>query len=767
MENITTDMIKTAAYFVNSTASHIFLTGKAGTGKTTFLRQLGENTHKRFVIVAPTGIAALNAGGVTIHSQFLLPLGTFLPDKTPSGNFSDQSHIYTQYTLTRKHPINSIRKQVLRSIDLLIIDEVSMLRADVLDAIDHRLRSAKGNFRQSFGGVQVLMIGDLFQLPPIVKDHEWSFLKRYYHSAHFFEAKALQTDGFVYIELDKIFRQSDNKFITILNNLRDNKVTQDDITELNKHYRTDIVDDEEVIALTTHNYKAEEINQKALNRLPGSSFVFRAVIADEFPENIFPLPEKLELKVGAQLMFVKNDTSGQNKYFNGKLARVVSVDQEEIIVEMAGSHEKYRLEREQWENKKYQVNASSKELDEEVIGTFSQFPVKLAWAVTVHKSQGLTFDKAIIDVGSAFAPGQVYVALSRLRSLDGLILKTRIDPSVINSDALVVEFSNRKNLQRDLNDVLKEKQMQYAGELLDANFDFSQLVKELSKLDSDEGDAMEFEDESMKSAIKNLLISLRNEENNTAKFRYQLKSLLMTNQNELLNERLSKGTDYYLEILKRCNKSLIKHIEQVRHFSGHKSYISSLSELDQLFTTKIDAIEKTQRVLQMILTGADWTGASSMKRNHGSEREKWMGEIAEEIGSAPMSTRKSGKVKKPSAKKASPKTPGEKKPAKKERGSTVIETISLYREGKTVEQIAAERGFVKGTIEGHLAKATEMGIIRIQDWIEENELTEITNLIPDMIDETTMSMLYSQYASKYSHAKIRAALEHHKAEKTA
>ncbi|MFM7728468.1 MAG: ATP-dependent RecD-like DNA helicase, partial [Flavobacteriales bacterium] len=432
----TSDMVETAAAFVNSTGSHIFLTGKAGTGKTTFLRSLGERTHKRFAIVAPTGIAALNAGGVTIHSMFQLPLGTFLPDRTPSGRFSADANIYTQFTLSRKHPISAAKKQVLRSLDLLIIDEVSMLRADVLDAIDYRMRSVRGNYARAFGGVQVLMIGDLFQLPPIVKDHEWGLLKRYYHSAHFFEAVALQSEGFVYIELDKIYRQSDQRFIDLLNNLRENKTTTDDIALLNTFYQAQPPQEEGIITLTTHNYKADDINSAQLRKLNGSSFIYQASIDGDFPESMYPLPLKLELKEGAQVMFVRNDSNG-GRFFNGMLASVCDLDEKSIKVRVLDSGLVLDVPREQWENKKYSVSASTRDLDEEVVGTFSQFPIKLAWAVTVHKSQGLTFDRAIIDVGQAFAPGQVYVALSRLRSLDGLILRTRIDPAVISNDATV------------------------------------------------------------------------------------------------------------------------------------------------------------------------------------------------------------------------------------------------------------------------------------------------------------------------------------------
>ncbi|HAQ71835.1 MAG TPA: helicase, partial [Flavobacteriales bacterium] len=442
----TNELLETAARFVNNTNANIFLTGKAGTGKTTFLHELAKKTHKRFVIVAPTGIAALNAKGVTIHSQFLLPLGTFLPVRDPSGEHSDGARVFTQYTLARKHPLNAARKQVLRDIDLLIIDEVSMLRADVLDAIDYRLKSAKRNYNEAFGGVQVLMIGDLYQLPPVVKDHEWSILRNHYQSSFFFDALALKESGFVYIELEKIFRQQDDVFIRILNNLRNNIATQDDIAELNKHYQENVNNNPipEVVTLTTHNYRADDINRSALNAIEKKAYTYSAEIEGDFPESMYPVETELQLKVGAQVMFIKNDSS-EGKYFNGKLATIKDLDGLSITVELHGEKEDFVLRQEKWENKKYTVDSKSKELEEEIVGSFMQFPIKLAWAITVHKSQGLTFDKAVIDVGKAFAPGQVYVALSRLRSLDGLILGTRIDPRVISSDAQVIDFSKRKD----------------------------------------------------------------------------------------------------------------------------------------------------------------------------------------------------------------------------------------------------------------------------------------------------------------------------------
>ncbi|NNM16693.1 MAG: AAA family ATPase, partial [Bacteroidia bacterium] len=602
MQTEQTDLLELAAQFVNSTSSNIFLTGKAGTGKTTFLRDLAERTHKNFVVVAPTGIAALNAKGVTIHSQFLLPFGTFIPENKPAGNYKSTTNIFTQHTLARMHPLNSIRKQVLRAADLLIIDEVSMLRADILDAIDTRMKSVKRNYYKSFGGTQVLMIGDLYQLPPIVKDAEWQILKSFYKSMHFFEAQALQNDGMVYIELDKIFRQQDDTFINVLNNLRNNVVTNEDIELLNNHYKieNEIPKDENVITISTHNYKADAINEREMNALPGPSSYFEADIDDDFPEKLYPLPWKLELKVGAQIMFIKNDTSGEQEYYNGKMARVDYIDDDGVTVVMADTRKQFVLRKEEWVNKKYTINALSKELEEEVIGTFLQYPVKPAWAVTVHKSQGLTFDKAIIDVGDAFAPGQVYVALSRLRSLDGLILRTKINTGAINTDRDVVVFSNTKQNKTELPQILVAGRKQYLQQILNSSFDFTLIEKQLEYLYKKKGESMDFADPEMQTAMATIESSFSKERTNTATFRRQLQNLVSQNEFEKLLSRIDKGSGYYSSFILKNLKRLIIHMSEVEQFSRTKGYLSVLSEIDQLMMQALHNMDKAMHITSCV-----------------------------------------------------------------------------------------------------------------------------------------------------------------------
>ena len=752
-------MVETAAAFVNSTGSHIFLTGKAGTGKTTFLRSLGERTHKRFAIVAPTGIAALNAGGVTIHSMFQLPLGTFLPDRTPSGQFSSEANIYTQFTLSRKHPISAVKKQVLRSLDLLIIDEVSMLRADVLDAIDYRMRSVRGNFARAFGGVQVLMIGDLFQLPPIVKDHEWGLLKRYYHSAHFFEAMALQSEGFVYIELDKIYRQSDQRFIDLLNNLRENATSADDITLLNSYYRPQAEQEEGVITLTTHNYKADDMNMAQLRKLSGKSFVYQAAIDKDFPESMYPLPQKLELKDGAQVMFVRNDSNG-GKFFNGMLATVCDLDENSISVRVIDSGLVIIVPREQWENKKYSVSASTRDLDEEVVGTFSQFPIKLAWAVTVHKSQGLTFDRAVIDVGQAFASGQVYVALSRLRSLDGLILKTRIDPSVISNDALVVNFSKTKHAMEQLQQMLHERRIHYIHDLIASTFLFTQLTHDLDRIVKEGDTDSEFDDSSMKPLLQVLREAINAEETNTTKFVQQLRYLLQQEEFDALRERLEKGSGYYTALLSSHIASLLLHMQQMQWRTGVKAYMTTLGEVDQLLMRKYEDIQKSNIIIHGLLNRSSFIDVSAIDSQREAIRNGWLDSARREAqASRSSAAEKEGDY---SGKKKGRKSRSTSKPsasAKSNTKDTVEHSLEMFRLGKTVEDIAAERTLAVSTVESHLAKAIASSRLELSDYVSQEESSVIEAGITEH-GTNGLRGVFDALEGKYSFGKLRAVAAH-------
>lgn len=750
----TTDLLTTAARFVNSTDSHIFLTGKAGTGKTTFLRNIAANTHKRFVIVAPTGIAALNAGGVTIHSQFLLPFGTFIPDRQAPEGIGQGTNYYTQRTLATKHPLNKPRRQVLRGIDLLIIDEVSMLRADLLDAIDYRMRAVRNNFNRSFGGVQVLMIGDLYQLPPIVKDSERDIMGRYYRTPHFFEAKALQQDGYVFVELDRIFRQRDDKFISLLNNLRNNIVTQDDITELNSHYRpegeTRLKDDEDIITITTHNYRADNLNQKALEALTGHSHFFDADIENDFPESAYPLPARIELKKGAQIMFVKND-SLEGIYFNGKLARIHEIDDEGIHVRLSGSGSPYTLRLEKWENKRYTVNDSTRELEEEIIGTFTQYPVKLAWAITVHKSQGLTFEKAVIDVGQAFAPGQVYVALSRLTSLDGLELRTRIDPGVVSTDKEVIDFSRRKETQGDIDTILAKKQAEFLQAMLADTFSLSGISSELNQLMQKQTLWQEFEDADMRGALPSLAALLAAERLNTDKFTQQLQQLIRSEQRDSLLDRIGKGKVYYLEQLKGWVKHLLIHIGQVRMLSKTKTYVTALEEIDLLLMKKWDELEKAVHLTKAILEGRDLERLPDLDHLRMDGRAQLMEEVRKMTADNPKnSERKTGRVRKAK----DPNSPAKPKQVK---GQTYLDTYALIDDGLTLDQVAETRGLGKATIEGHVAKGIAEGRFSIEKFLTSDQLTEITAVL-GTDGKVSLNDAFDRLDKKYSFGQLRMVM---------
>jgi len=743
MENQSTDKLELAAKFVNNTGAPIFLTGKAGTGKTTFLKSLAKQTHKNHVIVAPTGIAALNAGGVTIHSQFLFPLGFFLPVNEPEGNFSDQYGCFTQHTMIRKHPLNAIRKNVLKSIELLVIDEVSMLRADVLDAIDYRLRSVKRNFNVPFGGVQVLMIGDLFQLPPIVRENEWQVLSRFYPSMHFFEARVLQDSGLVYLELDKIFRQQDEDFIQVLNHLRENIVTSEDIALLNKHFKTpeEIAEVKDCITITTHNYKADQINRDRLMALKTESTFYEADIENDFPENIYPLPKSLELRVGAQVMFIKNDSSGNQDYFNGKLATVEELGDDQIKVLLEGSRFLYQLRKENWENKKYIINPDTKELEEEMIGSFSQYPIKTAWAVTVHKSQGLTFDQAIIDVGNAFAPGQVYVALSRLRSLDGLILRTKLQNNTLQSDSQVQTFVESAKKHSKLDELLGVYQQRYLSLLSGETFDLQGLLQEITAFQRKNDSSLEFEDPEMQKAIGEIALLIRNEVETASKFGNQLRYLLQQNDKEKLMERLNKGATYFKNFLQDALGKILIHRAEVERFSRTKTYSNSLEELEVSLLRKYGDISKVSRLIASILEGEIPGKMTDLELDKINLRLKLVESAKQAVADNPkFASTKTGRKK------------TAKSNSKRKIGETYETTFSMINAGKSIGDIVVARGLAESTIKGHLAKGITEGRVELEDCLPIEVISEISSQIENI---KNLQALRIHFEGKYDYNTIK------------
>ncbi len=460
--------------FVQHTSRNVFLTGKAGTGKTTFLHQLKLHCPKRMIVVAPTGVAAINAGGVTIHSFFQIGFGPQLPGSNLQ--HTDGSGATPTFKRYSRDKID-----IMRTLDLLVIDEISMVRADLLDAIDEVLRKFK-NRNKAFGGVQLLMIGDLQQLSPVVKDNEWELIKPYYDTVYFFSSRALRQTEFVSVELRHIYRQSDRVFIDLLNKVRENQIDSETLEELNKRHIPGFAHEagDGYITLTTHNYQAQAINDGKLNKLPTKPSTFNATISGDFPEMSYPTDFELILKVDAQVMFIKNDSGSFRRYYNGKIAKILRFDDDKIYVQSDTDDSEIEVERVQWENTKYTIDEVSKEIKENVVGTFTQYPLRLAWAITIHKSQGLTFEKAVIDAKQSFAHGQVYVALSRCKTLEGLVLTTPLMSKSIINDATVLNFSKEAEQNEPTEKQLAESKHKYQQELLWELFDFNGIQRRLN-----------------------------------------------------------------------------------------------------------------------------------------------------------------------------------------------------------------------------------------------------------------------------------------------
>lgn len=458
--------------FIENTGTHLFLTGKAGTGKTTFLRKLKSESPKRMVVLAPTGIAAINAGGVTIHSFFQIPFAPYVPESS----FSTDSKATYRFN-HGKEKIN-----IIRSMDLLVIDEISMVRADLLDSVDAMLRRFRDRSKP-FGGVQLLMIGDLQQLSPVVKDDDWKMLSKYYDTPYFFSSRALKQTQYCTIELKKVYRQSDGSFLELLNRIRENRCDSQVMEALNRRYIPNFnpPKEEGYIRLVTHNYQAQRINNQELEQLPGRSYAFRATIDGKFPEYSYPTDEVLELKCGAQIMFVKNDTSGEHRYYNGMIGVVTAVSAKGIEVRSKDSDAPFALQEEEWANAKYVLDEETKEITEAIEGVFRQYPLKLAWAITIHKSQGLTFERAIIDASASFAHGQTYVALSRCKTLEGVVLSAPLTAKAVISDSAVDSFTTEARKSEPDEKRFRSLQQTYFLELLSGLFDFLSLEQALRR----------------------------------------------------------------------------------------------------------------------------------------------------------------------------------------------------------------------------------------------------------------------------------------------
>ncbi|MEO6230058.1 MAG: helix-turn-helix domain-containing protein [Ferruginibacter sp.] len=563
MEKSINQSFQLASDFINYTNTSVFLTGKAGTGKTTFLKHCKENTSKNTAVVAPTGVAAMNAGGTTIHSFFQLPFTPFCPVHNTRGNYE---HINDKQSLVGRVRLNNERRDVLKNLELLIIDEISMVRCDILDAIDTILRSVRNQYSRPFGGVQLLLIGDMYQLSPVTKDEEWGMLSAWYKSPYFFNSHVIESQSPVYIELDKIYRQNDPEFVNVLNQVRNNEVDETGYNLLHSRYKPDYnpLREDNYITLTTHNNKADTINAAALTDLKTKEINFKALIEGEFSERSFPADEQLKLKVGAQVMFIKNDLEKPRRYFNGKIGIVEKIDDDKIIILCKGDTNTIEVRKEKWRNIRYVTDKITNQVDEEEIGSFTQFPIRLAWAITIHKSQGLTFEKAVIDAGSAFAPGQVYVALSRCTTLEGIILHSRINQQSLHSDSRIISFAKQQATSTAQVDLLIEAKRQFQKDILVSLFTFTderKMIESMSLFITEHQDAFNKE---ATFHISQMLETLTSVDLMGTKFLPQLIDLIdqhaLTENNQDLQLRLQKASAYFSDKLDKVKIAMEQSI---------------------------------------------------------------------------------------------------------------------------------------------------------------------------------------------------------------
>lgn len=710
--------------FVNQTNSPIFLTGKAGTGKTTLLKRIVETSHKRSVIVAPTGIAALNAGGVTIHSFFQLPFSAFVPDFDFQAG-GGMTKIENKKTLRMHFRLNANRRAMFKNLELLIIDEVSMLRADLLDAMDWMLRNVRQS-NEAFGGVQVLFIGDLFQLPPVVKYDEWNVLSQFYRSIHFFSARVFDEAKPVYVELSKVFRQSDEDFLSILNALRTNSLSTSHIETLNKRVNRQATSTlKEYVTLTTHNKDADMINRAMLDEVKSPSYRYKAEITGDFPPHFYPLEAEMELKLGAQVMFIKNDISGNRAYYNGKMGEVVSLDENEIEIEFFEEKKRITVDKYEWNNIKYTFNELSGEMEEEVLGTFVQYPLKLAWAITVHKSQGLTFDKAIVDVSKSFVPGQAYVALSRVRTLDGLVLLNPIPSNGVSNDASVVQFSQQVE-RENLPARLEQERVDYLRVVLLQAFDLLDLYQ---KWMSHERTYSGITSKSLKANYKSFayqqMSALEGLQDASKNLRAEFELLLNQGANmESLYQLFVSRYEFFFDTIDRVVLATLKVMAEIQRKRGASQFNEELEILDQLNTEKALQLKRAYAILEALRNGRELNKESvntNEMRNYKLTKINLVKNdtrvptsLFESEEHIPLRTLDSKKTKE-----------------KVEKKNTYEITRELLGYGLNVAEIASKRQLSEGTIFSHCAKLIQEEKLELTQVLKPERIAEISSKFPD------------------------------------
>ena len=726
---------------VNQTNRNIFLTGKAGTGKTTLLHKIINTCYKNTVVVAPTGIAALNAGGVTIHSMFQLPFASFLPTLSNPPIVNEFLRFENRFSLRKHFQMHKNKQQVIRNMELLIVDEVSMLRADVLDAMDYMLQFIRKD-KRPFGGVQVLFIGDLLQLPPVVKQEEWEVLKHYYKGMFFFQSEVITQNPLLYVELETIYRQTDKLFISILNHLRENQLTSEDIKQLEKYVQPDFPKKhlKDYITLTTHNAKADAMNQREMSKLSSPLFSYEADIVDDFPEYLYPIEKVIQLKEGARVMFIKNDISGEHLFFNGKMGTVVSLSESEITVKLDGGRV-INVERYEWENVRYKLNETTKDIEEERLGSFTQYPLRLAWAITIHKSQGLTFEKAILDLASVFASGQAYVAFSRLRSLDGLVLLSSVSANGINNNGEVIGYAENKASEKEVQTACYTGKTKFLQENILNTFEWNTLLEEWvlhrNSYSGEIGNKNLYKDWASQQLVRvQELVTV------SEKFIKQLKTLF-NNATDVQHifERVAKGITYFTPLLEQLWYEVLLVEGKIANQKKVKQFFTELKELDNSLSETLKKLFRLEQMIQLAQSDQPF----DKEKIHSAKLETLYTELIGKINNI-LKNEKLFIGEYPLSKDDKP---------KKEKRSTYDITLQLWKKGKTVAEIAKERTLSQATIYSHIAKCIEQDKITITEVLPEETINELNTIFKENEELTTLKSLYEKTEERYSWDELR------------
>lgn len=679
-----------AEQFVLYTNHNIFLTGKAGTGKTTFLKEILKKTEKQAVVVAPTGVASINAGGVTIHSMFQLPTTSFIP----TADFINPEWFTNTTELARIQRLRKDKRKVLQELELLVIDEISMVRADLLDAIDLTLRRIRKN-AMPFGGVQVLAIGDLFQLAPVVKEHTWNVLQNYYKSPFFFSSIAWQRSKAHSIELSEVYRQSDPTFVNILNRIRTGVSDSKDLKKLNKQLGKG--PKEGLITLTTHNKTADAINTRELKKLKTPDISLKAKITGKFFESAYPAPENFILKEGAQIMFIKNHPEGL--YYNGKLGKLIGKENKLLRIQLNDEGTSILVDQEEWKNTAYKVNENTKEIEKQDLGSFFQYPIRLAWAVTVHKSQGLTFDEIQLDLEKSFAAGQLYVALSRCRSLEGLNLLSEIKANNVIVDDRILTFYKSIAGAHDIDKLLEDSKSDYANYQLKSAFVFNKYLDniiECQKYVVDKVDGKHALD--IITSVKKIKTSFSQIIQTANKFQSQLDSLYNVENSNVIKERADSAIRYFTdEINAKIILPIESTIDKFKAESDVRKHLKTFVNLCDEFWFLIQNLYKVKYLDHKVFTG--------------------------QIKYKPE--RKIGTHNK----------------TKYQKGDTYAETLALFKDGKTLAQIADIRLLAKGTIESHMLHHVKNGNVSVKDLMKKKRYEKILQYVQTEPDKSVTEIV--------------------------